>query len=97
MVGDRSELIKEHPDWILTDKDGNRISMIESYTEPKVWGNLDSNYYILDASHPEALAYLKKVFETFRSWGFTLFKTDFMLWNMKDSSTVRRQIGRAHV
>ena len=90
MVGDRSELIKNHPDWILTDLEGNRISMIESYTEPKVWGNLDSNYYILDASHPDALAYLKKVFETFRAWGFTLFKTDFMLWNMQDSSTVRR-------
>lgn len=90
MVGDRSELIRKHPDWILTDLKGNRISMIESYTEPKVWGNLDSNYYVLDASHPEALAYLKTVFETFRSWGFTLFKTDFMLWNMQDSSTVRR-------
>ena len=90
MVGDRSELIKNHPDWILTDLEGNRISMIESYTEPKVWGNLDSNYYILDASHPDALHYLKTVFETFRSWGFTLFKTDFMIWNMQDTSKVRR-------
>lgn len=90
MVGDRSELIKDHPDWILTDLQGRRISMIESYTEPKVWGNPDSNYYILDASHPDALAYLKKVFETFRAWGFTLFKTDFMMWNMQDTSKVRR-------
>ena len=45
---------------------------------------------MLDTSHPEALAYLKTVFETMRSWGFRLFKTDFMLWNMQDSSKVCR-------
>lgn len=36
------------------------------------------------------LAYLETVFRTLRDWGFTFFKTDFMLWSIHDSSTVRR-------
>lgn len=90
IVGDRSLLYREHPDWVLHDLEGRPVVRIRSYTEPKLWGNPDCNYYILDASHPEALAYLKKVFTTLRGFGFTLFKTDFMLWNMVDTSKVRR-------
>ena len=90
IVGDHSALYREHPDWILRDVSGSPVVQIRSYCEPKVWGNPDGNYFVLDTSHPEALAYLKTVFETMRSWGFRLFKTDFMLWNMQDSSKVCR-------
>lgn len=90
MVGDQSQLYREHKDWILHDREGEPITMIRSYNEPKVWGNRDSNYYVLDASHPKALAYLKEVFETLRAYGFSLFKTDFMLWSMQDTAKVRR-------
>ncbi|MCI9441182.1 MAG: alpha-galactosidase [Ruminococcus sp.] len=90
IVGDQSELFRKHPDWILYDLEGKPVTEIRSYNEPKVWGNRDSNYYVLDASHPEALAYLKEVFQTLKRWGFSLFKTDFMLWNMHDTSKVRR-------
>ncbi len=90
MVGDQSRLYREHPDWILYDREGEPVTMIRSYNEPKVWGNRDSNYYVLDTSHPQALAYLKEVFETLHGWGFRLFKTDFMLWGMQDTARVRR-------
>ena len=90
IVGDHSELYREHPDWILRDLSGDPVIQIRSYNEPKVWGNPDGNYFVLDTSHPDALAYLKKVFATMRSWGFRLFKTDFMLWNMQDSAKVQR-------
>lgn len=90
IVGDQSELCRKHPDWLLHDLEGNPVTEIRSYNEPKVWGNRDSNYYVLDTSHPEALAYLKEVFETLKKWGFSLYKTDFMLWNMHDTSKVRR-------
>ncbi len=93
MVGDRSRLFAEHPDWILRDLDGKPVTMIQSYNEPKVWGNRDSDYYVLDTSHPEAMAYLKEVFETLHAWGFSLFKTDFMLWNMHDTAKVKRYDG----
>ncbi len=90
IVGDQSELYKKHPDWVLHDPDGNPVVQLRSYNEPKIWGNPDCDYYVLDTSHPEAMQYLKEVFAALKSWGFSLFKTDFMLWNMHDSSKVKR-------
>ena len=90
IVGDRSSLYREHPDWVLHGPDGEPVVQLRCYTEPKLWGNPDGEYYVLDTSHPGALGYIEDVFRRLRGWGFTLFKTDFMLWNMHDSSTVRR-------
>ena len=90
IVGDRSSLCREHPDWLLHDRDGKLHIQLRSYTEPKMWGNPDCNYYVLDTSHPAALAYITDVFRTFRQWGFRFFKTDFLLWNMQDSACVKR-------
>ncbi|MBQ6456883.1 MAG: alpha-galactosidase [Mogibacterium sp.] len=90
MVGDSSELYREHPDWVIHEKDGSPYVRFRSYTEPKIWGNTDNDYYVLDLTHPDAFAYLKSVFETFRNWGFTLYKADFLLWGMIDSSEVVR-------
>lgn len=90
IVGDRSALYREHPDWVLHDRDGKPLVQLRSYTEPKIWGNPDCDYFVLDTSHPEALAYIGHVFQTLRSWGFSFFKTDFMLWSMHDSAAVRR-------
>ena len=90
MVGDQSALFREHPDWILYDRNGGPVTRIKSYNEPKAWGNPDGNYYVLDTSHPQAVDYLREVFRTLYKWGFRLFKTDFMLWNMIDSAEVKR-------
>ena len=90
IVGDRSALYREHPDWVLRDPDGKPHVQLRSYTEPKIWGNPDCDYYVLDTSHPDALRYIETVFKTLKRWGFSLFKTDFMLWSMHDTSTVRR-------
>ncbi len=90
MVGDKSELFLRHPDWILRDLNDMPVTEITSYNEPKAFGNGDCNYYVLDTSNPEALMHIKNVFETLRSWGFSLFKTDFMFWNMHDTSKVKR-------
>ena len=90
MVGDQSEVFRQHPDWILRNHDGSPYVRFRSYTEPKIWGNTDNDYYVLDMTNPGAYEYLRGVFETYREWGFTLFKTDFMLWGMQDSSEVVR-------
>ena len=90
MVGDNSRLYREHPDWMLRSADGGLVCPWIHYNEPKPWGYRDSEYYVLDTSHPEAMAYLKHVFATLREWGYTLFKTDFLLWGLQDSSKVLR-------
>ena len=90
MVGDHSQVYREHPDWVLHDLQGKPVTKIQSYNEPKAWGNPDGDYYVLDTSHPEAMEYLRTVFRTLYRWGFRLYKTDFMLWNMLDSSRVKR-------
>lgn len=90
MVGDESTILKEHPDWLLHNTDGSLFIKITQFNEPKMWGYRDSHYHILDISNPEALAYIKNVFATMRSWGYSLYKTDFMLWGIHDSTKVRR-------
>lgn len=92
MVGDCSKLFREHPDWMLRNNDGSYVSCWKWYNEPKPWGYRDSDYYVLDTSHPEAMAYIVDVFRTLRSWGYTLYKTDFLIWGMQDSTKVKRHI-----
>ncbi|MCL2815582.1 MAG: alpha-galactosidase, partial [Oscillospiraceae bacterium] len=83
MVGCRSRLFREHPDWVLKNKNGSYLVNAECFNEPKLWGYQDEEYYVLDTSHPEAMEYIRSVFRTFREWGFELFKTDFMLWGLR--------------
>ena len=90
MVGDESKLFREHPDWMLRYNDGSLVTCWNQYNEPKPWGYPDSDYYVLDTSHPDAMDYLYNVFSTLRSWGYTLYKTDFLFWGMHDSAKVRR-------
>ena len=90
MVGNRSRLAAEHPDWILCDREGKRLIGFCTDNEPRLWGYHDEEYYILDTSHPDAMAYLRGVFTAMKGWGVKLFKTDFMLWGYQDSTKVRR-------
>lgn len=90
MAGDKSDLYRNHPDWVLHNPDGTPYVRFKSYTEPKIWGNTDNDYYVLDMTHPDAYSYMKGVFEAYRGYGFTLFKTDFLLWGMIDTAEVIR-------
>lgn len=90
MVGNRSHLFQEHPDWVLHDRNGQIHKEWIKDNEPKLWGYQDEEYYVLDTSHPKALDYVRQVFRTLKQWGARLFKTDFMLWAMHDSTEVQR-------
>lgn len=92
MVGNRSRLYREHPDWILYDLEGKPLRPWITDNEPKPWGYQDEEYYCLDTSHPDAMAYMRRVFTTLREWGAGMFKTDFMLWGLQDSSRVKRHV-----
>lgn len=90
MVGNRSRLYREHPDWILYDREDKPIRGFIMDNEPKYSGYQDEEYYVLDTSHPDAMQYMRTVFTTLHEWGANLFKTDFMKWGLIDSTQVKR-------
>jgi alpha-galactosidase len=79
MVGNRSHLFRDHPDWVIKDKmNGEPLTHMRFYSEFR-WHKRSEEYYILDTTHPDAFAYLREVFRTWRyEWGCEYFKTDFM-------------------
>lgn len=79
MVGNRSRLYHDHPDWILRDRvTGRPIVQWAHYGEYR-WHKRSEEYYILDTTHPDAFEYLRQVFRIWRNdWGSEYFKTDFM-------------------
>jgi len=81
MVGNRSRLYREHPDWVVKDRrTGGPLAQMAFYGEFR-WHKRSEEYYILDATHPDALDYIRCVFRTWaQDWGCRYFKTDFMLF-----------------
>lgn len=79
MVGNRSHLYRDHPDWVIKDRiDGKPLAHMRFYGEFR-WHKRSEEYYILDTTHPDAFAYLRNVFRTWRQeWRCEYFKTDFM-------------------
>ncbi len=90
MVGSRSHLFRRHPDWMLTDRDGCLLAPWKNYDTSGIPSHIDEESYILDTSHPDAMAYLRDVFRQLRAWGAEFFKTGFMDWGFKDSTWVKR-------
>ena len=79
MVGNRSRLYAEHPDWVVMERaSGKPIAPMTFYGEFR-WHKRSEEYYVLDITHPAAEAYVREVFRTWaRDWGCGYFKTDFM-------------------
>jgi hypothetical protein len=90
MVGNKSKLYLEHPNWILRQLDGSPIVNMTYYGEERLWGAMDEEIYTLDTSNPEVMEHLRNVFRTFKKMGFTFFKTDFMLYGAESSNNVKR-------
>jgi alpha-galactosidase len=63
LVGARSALAAEHPDWLVRDADAGH--------------NWDQDLYALDVTHPGAAGYLREVFGWLRDLGIDYFKIDF--------------------
>ncbi|MGH8309399.1 MAG: glycoside hydrolase family 36 protein, partial [Steroidobacteraceae bacterium] len=79
MVGNRSRLYVEHPDWVVTDRStGKPLAPMTFYGEFR-WHKRSEEYYVLDITHPAVESYIRRVFRTWRTdWGCSYFKTDFM-------------------
>jgi len=65
LVGERSVLAREHPDWLVGDASPGT-------------GWPDQRLASLDVTRPGAQAYLREVFGTFRGLGIDYFKIDFI-------------------
>jgi alpha-galactosidase len=81
MVGNRSRLFRDHADWVVRERaTGEPLAQMTFYGEFR-WHKRSEEYYILDVTHPEAEAYIRRVFRTWaQDWGAAYFKTDFMLF-----------------
>lgn len=81
MVGNRSRLYRDHPDWVVKDRrTGGPLAQMTFYGEFR-WHKRSEEYYILDVTHPDAEDYIRQVFRTWaKGWGTAYFKTDFMLF-----------------
>ena len=80
LVGNRSRLFAEHPDWLVMDaQTGGPLVHSRFYGEFR-WHKSSEEYHVLDVTHPEAERHIRRVFHTWRhDWGADYFKTDFML------------------
>lgn len=80
MVGNRSRLFRDHPDWVVRDAaTGAPIVQMQFHGEFR-WHKRSEEYHILDITHPDAAAYIATVFRTWHGWGARYFKIDFMLF-----------------
>jgi hypothetical protein len=79
MVGNRSRLFAEHPDWVVRNRQtGRPLAPMTFYGEFR-WHKRSEEYHVLDVTHPEAEAHIRRVFRTWaKEWGCGYFKTDFM-------------------
>lgn len=79
LVGNRSRLYAEHSDWVVQSAAaGGPLVHMRFYGEFR-WHKRSEEYYVLDVTHPDAAAYIRSVFRTWRrDWGAGYFKTDFM-------------------
>ncbi len=90
MVGNKSKLYLEHPDWILRYRNSKPVIEMSFYGENRLWGEMDEEIYCLDTSNPLVMAYLRKVFHEFKKMGISFYKTDFMLYGSENSNDVIR-------
>lgn len=74
MATGRSRLFAEHPDWFVANP-GGRPRWTTLWTSPYAFGSV----YCLDTTHPEALEWLRSVFNTVvHEWGYEYLKLDFL-------------------
>ncbi|WP_162849686.1 glycoside hydrolase family 36 protein [Anaeroplasma bactoclasticum] len=65
---EKSDLYKEHPDWLYKDKEGNPIKC----------GSNWSGFYVLDIYNENAKAYIVECLTHYKEMGFRFFKLDFL-------------------
>jgi len=75
------DAMEELREAILKNPDGSPMVVCESWSHGDA-GRLKPEdrprLYALDPSHPRSLAYIRRVFETYRQWGIRYYMVDFL-------------------
>lgn len=70
----KSRLATEHPEWLVRHPNGRAIVGLIN----PAWG-WTNPMYVLDTTHPEALAYIRRVADAIaHDWGYQIQKIDFL-------------------
>jgi len=81
----RSQFAKNHPEWLLRDKNGH---LIKAGWNPR-WGS-NGTYYCLDLSNTDVQTHLSNLMDkAINEWGFRYLKLDFMYAGMFTGKFVR--------
>jgi len=77
-VARESRLFREHPDWLVRQRDPET-----GETSPAPTDNPD--VFSLDCTHPQAIAWLRETFcRVFREWKFDYVKIDFLHYGARE-------------
>lgn len=80
LVGNRSRLAAEHPDWLVADAASGEPFVAFRFFGEFRWHKRSEEYHVLDATHPGAAAYITRVVRTWvHDWGARYLKADFLL------------------
>jgi hypothetical protein len=71
-ISEFDPLVGAHPEWLVQGDDGKPLSVWTWFWEPH------GNIYILDLTHPGALAWLRQQFAELAAAGVSYFKADFI-------------------
>ncbi|MBL8633409.1 MAG: alpha-galactosidase [Myxococcales bacterium] len=74
-----SEIFRRHRDWLLRDEDG-KLRRIGYHP---FWGIVDGQLYSLDLTHPQVIAWLRRIFSALCELGFEYFKIDFLFAGLR--------------
>jgi len=69
MVSQNSQVVKDHPDWLLRDEQGSLVKAGITWSGTPL---------ALDVSHPEVLEWLAQLIRKVRGWGYGYLKLDFL-------------------
>jgi alpha-galactosidase len=80
LVGNRSKLAAEHPDWLVRDRATGEPLVVFHFHGEFRWHKRSEEYHVLDVTHPDAATYMAEVFRVWTGeWGARYLKCDFLL------------------
>lgn len=84
VITEGTAIHREHPDWLIHNPNGSLKQIGPGLVEgSKEAEQQKPKLYALDISHPDAAAWLRRLFDTVANdWGYDFIKIDFVEWTL---------------